>query len=331
MPLDEGDRLSVLLVLLPIVCLLVATVHTRIRLCAAARTSAAVVVIALAALSLGHPESVKAATLEGIHKVQHVVMIQQENRSMDSYFGTYPGANGLPAGVCVPDPLSGMCVAPYHNPRDENYGGPHDTNSTTKDIDGRKMDRFIKADEGNLTGGAFAPTSGCINAPERCDEVMGWHDAREIPNYWAYAKNFVLQDHMFEPNASWSLPSHLFMVSGWSAKCATPGDPTSCVNALDGPSGLNVSHNDYAWTDLTYLLHKSNVSWAYYLSEGIEPDCEDDSMDCPPKAGTLPAVSWIVPENRVSEHPPARVSEGQAYVTGIINAAMQSADWNSTA
>ena len=42
---------------------------------------------------------------------------------------------------------------------------------------------------------------------------MGWHDAREIPNYWAYAQNFVLQDQMFEPNASWSLPSHLFMVS----------------------------------------------------------------------------------------------------------------------
>jgi len=36
---------------------------------------------------------------------------------------------------------------------------------------------------------------------------MGWHDAREIPNYWTYAENFVLQDKMFEPNASWSLPS----------------------------------------------------------------------------------------------------------------------------
>ena len=42
---------------------------------------------------------------------------------------------------------------------------------------------------------------------------MGYHDAREIPNYWAYARNFVLQDHMFEPNKSWSLPAHLLMVS----------------------------------------------------------------------------------------------------------------------
>ena len=45
-------------------------------------------------------------------------------------------------------------------------------------------------------------------------DVMGYHDGGEIPNYWAYAKNFVLQDHMFEPNLSWSLPQHLFMVSG---------------------------------------------------------------------------------------------------------------------
>ena len=148
------------------------------------------------------------------------------------------------------------------------------------------------------------------------------------------------------------------------------GDPTSCVNALDGPSGLNVSKNDYAWTDLTYLLHKANVSWAYYLSEGNEPDCADDAMLCQAKPqsrnvpgiwnplpafdtvkadgelaniqtvdqyfaaaknGTLPAVSWIVPENTVSEHPPAKLSAGQAYVTSLINAAMQGPDWNSTA
>jgi hypothetical protein len=55
------------------------------------------------------------AAPEGIHKVQHVVMIVQENRSFDSYFGTYPGANGIPAGVCEQDPLHGGCVAPFHD------------------------------------------------------------------------------------------------------------------------------------------------------------------------------------------------------------------------
>ena len=49
---------------------------------------------------------------------------------------------------------------------------------------------------------------------------MGYHDGADIPNYWRYAHNFVLQDHMFESNASWSLPAHLYMVSGWSAYCS---------------------------------------------------------------------------------------------------------------
>lgn len=49
------------------------------------------------------------------------------------------------------------------------------------------------------------------------------------------------------------------------------------------------------------------------------------------QAGTLPAVAWIVPEGAVSEHPPASVHAGQAYVTGLINAVMQGPAWDSTA
>src|ERR1700738_362101 len=58
----------------------------------------------------------------GIHKIKHVVVIMQENRSFDSYFGTYPGADGLPRQngqftVCVPDPATSACVKPFHHPR----------------------------------------------------------------------------------------------------------------------------------------------------------------------------------------------------------------------
>ena len=49
------------------------------------------------------------------------------------------------------------------------------------------------------------------------------------------------------------------------------------------------------------------------------------------KTGTLPAVSWIVPSGPNSDHPPASVHRGQAYVTALINAAMRGPDWNSTA
>ena len=45
-----------------------------------------------------------------IHKIQHVVVIMQENRSFDTYFGTFPGADGIPANVCVPDPATNQCV-----------------------------------------------------------------------------------------------------------------------------------------------------------------------------------------------------------------------------
>ena len=71
-----------------------------------------------------------------IHKIQHVVVIMQENRSFDSYFGTYPGADGIPRHngvptVCVNNPVTRQCVKPYHDPNDLNHGGPH----------GEKMER----------------------------------------------------------------------------------------------------------------------------------------------------------------------------------------------
>jgi phospholipase C len=296
----------------------------------------------------------KPAPPRGLHKIKHVIVIMQENRSFDSYFGTYPGANGIPADACIPDPANGGCVRPYHDPNDLNRGGPHGAANAVADVDGGRMDGFVaQAERGR----------------RRTTDVMGYHDAREIPNYWAYAKNFVLQDRMFEPNASWSLPEHLFMVSEWSALCSEPGDPMSCVNALQSPS--RPPGADYAWTDLTYLLHQHKVSWRYYVFAGTEPDCEDDSaMTCAPvrqgaktpgiwnplpyfdtvrednqlqnvtslsnyyaaaKRGKLPAVAWIVPTGAVSEHPPGLVSAGERYVTGLINAAMRGPEWKSTA
>ena len=104
---------------------------------------AAMAALAVAAPSLVLASGARAAPEEGIHKIQHVVMIMQENRSFDSYFGTYPGANGIPAGVCVPDPKNGGCERPFHDPSDTNFGGPHGSESASSDIDGGKMDGFV--------------------------------------------------------------------------------------------------------------------------------------------------------------------------------------------
>jgi phospholipase C len=312
-------------------------------------------------------------------RIKHVVVVMQENRSFDHYFGTYPGADGIPTvggvpTVCVPDPRSGGCVAPYHDANDANVGGPHHESSAVTDIDGGLMDGFIKA--------AQKAKKNCTNLLDpACGggglDVMGFHDRSEIPNYWAYADNFVLQDRMFQPNASWSLPAHLFMVSAWSAKCSIRDDPMSCVNELDNPDrppkpgfGVGSAAPNYAWTDITELLFRYRVSWSWYIFRGTEPDCVDGEATCPPviqsevtpgiwnplpwfttvrengqldnirsidgffeaaSSGDLPAVSWVIPSNEVSEHPKASVALGHAYVTAVINALMQGPDWGSTA
>ena len=334
--------------------------------------------------------SITVAPHTGIHLIRHVVVIMQENRSFDSYFGTFPGADGISPDTCVPDPINGGCVAPYHDPADVNYGGPHGQSNATADIDQGAMDGFVgQAEQGMGCTTTNPNCSPCNNQqpsqsePTQCVDVMGYHDAREIPNYWTYAEDYVLQDHMFSPVSSWSLPAHLYQVSEWSASCTSPTNPFSCHGAPQWPNpdwqtGTVANINDpsdqtahYAWTDITYLLHKQNVSWGYYVFQGTEPDCENDtSMTCAPvqqqpqtpgiwnplpdftdvaqddqlanvqslsnfftaaKNGSLPAVSWIVPNGTVSEHPPATVSAGQTYVTGLINTIMRSPDWKSTA
>ena len=340
-------------------------------------------------LATGHtearaPQKQKLRPAVGIHKIKQVIVIMQENRSFDHYFGTYPGADGFPRNadgsfaLCVPNPATGGCEKPYHDSEDLNAGGPHGQADAKADAAGGRMDGFVsRAENAEVKGCAKDPTNPICSQRATNPDVMGYHDGREIPNYWAYARTFVLQDHMFEPNASWSLPAHLFMVSEWSARCTSRDDPMSCKNALENPGpALDQKENvnrvppKYAWTDLTYLLHKHHVSWRYYVFSGTEPDCEDDGMICESvtqgaktpgiwnplpyfttvqddgqvgnvtslssyfraaRAGTLPAVSWIDPTGSVSEHPPGLVSAGQAYVARLVNAAMRGPEWKSTA
>ena len=227
----------------------------------------------------------RAAT--GIHKIRHVIVIMQENRSFDNYFGTFPGADGIPMKhgnptVCEPDPLRHRCMRPYHDTHDVDYGGPHDAVAFKTDYDDGKMDGFIRARESCKN--PLDPKDCIPNLPP---DMMGYHNQHEIPNYWTYAKDFVLQDHMFESNASWSLPAHLYLVSEWSAMCIHPGQPSSCTSNIEVPglpTDIGPPHDsappDYAWTDLTYLFYHHHVSWAYYLKKGPEPDCESAQMFC---------------------------------------------------
>jgi phospholipase C len=308
---------------------------------------------------------------DGIQKIRHVVIVMQENHSFDNYFGTYPGADGLEKKngkftACLPDPEQGTCQQPFHDPLDHDIGGDHSAYGAANDIDGGKMDGFVAQSELDKARACTKIDSSTCHLYEhnRLD-VMGYHDRREVPVYWSYADHFVLQDHLFSPAASWTLPNHLFAVSEWSAHCTIPGDPYSCKSdvALAGKT-------DYGWTDLTYLLHKNHVSWGYYIFAGEQPDCDDDESLCnhqaqdattpgamnplpqfdtvrqdgelgrvqdmgdfysATKKGALPAVSWVMPSLHVSEHPPESLKLGQSYVASLVNAVMAGPDWDSTA
>jgi uncharacterized protein (TIGR03437 family) len=272
----------------------------------------------------------------GLEKIQHFVFIMQENRSFDHYFGTYPGAEGLPPNVCVPNPAGGPCIAPFHDTQAVNQGGAHNWANALNCIDGGLMDGYIK--------GAVGPPG----------DVMGWHDYHELSNYWNYAQLYVLQDRLFESITSYSLPAHLYMLAAQSGGYIGTGQPKPV---------------SYAFAEITQLLTSGKIDWRYYVNRGKTAGAADggvadvDSDETtytfwnplpafPAVAndpnqfsrltnatqfytdaqnGTLPQVSWVIPNSDLSEHPPGSIATGMNYVTGLVNAVMSSPLWNTTA
>ena len=356
-----------------------------IALGAAAITSAALAGCTSSGRVTGGPDGTYVVP-PGIHKIKHVIIVMQENRSFDSYFGTYPGADGIPMShgvpaVCVPQPAGG-CTRPYHDRADVNGGGPHGEPNAVADVHGGRMDGFIRQRDAAHQTCRVPNDPACVVGAT--PDVMGYHTGAEIPNYWAYARDFVLNDHMFEPVKSWSLPDHLYMVSAWSARCRNHS-PDSCVNDVVGPYENHLFGQ--AWSSRSWPPARRPLTWPGPTSPGCcTPTTSAGGTTCRPapsptaattrprpaprcrrtpgrpgsgirspcsgtcgndhqrgniqslgsyfsaaSAGRLPAVSWIIPSAPDSEHPPASVHQGQAYVTSIVNAAMKSPDWNSTA
>jgi phospholipase C len=228
---------------------------------------------------------------EGFDKIDHFLFIVQENRSFDHYFGTFPGADGIPTdengefAVCIPDKWQdGKCVPPYVSTSLDQNGGPHNRPASIINVNGGKMDGFIEAlpYRANFCWVARdLPKCKDYLGPDGQPDVMSVLDDRTLPNYWAYAEEFVLQDGMFAPVDSWTLPSHLFMISAWSAYCPDPNDPMSCRTDLDlSEPDRRWFYGDqpkYAWTDVTFLLDEFGVEWRYFIGNDTcwdEPPCD---------------------------------------------------------
>jgi len=139
--------------------------------------------------------------VRGIHKIRHVVVVMQENRSFDSYFGTFPGADGIPMrngrSVACESPAPGVpCRHLYVDHADVNGGGPHTFHNHVRDVDHGRMDGFLR--QGVLANKHCHDANDPLCSNGSGADVLGYHTGSDIPNYWALAHRYVLQDHMFD-------------------------------------------------------------------------------------------------------------------------------------
>ncbi len=281
------------------------------------------------------------------YPIKHVIIIMQENRSFDNYFGSFPGANGVPAGTCVPlDPANPQtgCVEPFHDPHDVNAGGGHTAADAQFDADDGittdKMDGFVYEQmQAGKTAASHATNADRLQQVRDLSpgigrhDAMGYHTAAELPNYWAYARNFVLQDQMFEGVRSWSLSSHLDLTSEWVAVCKNPADVATCQTTSTGrvPKGTKIV---YPWVNLFQLLDTHQVSWKYYLGSGQEPDCDDDEMTCDPEFqqatvdsiwNPVPGFAWVEAQGPtyLAQHNP----DANQFLLDVTNGTLPQVAW----
>ena len=280
---------------------------------------------------------------EGLAKIEHIVFIVKENRSFDTYFGTFPGADGVTMGRTS----KGEVVPLTPTPDGLAFDLGHRWGDAVKAIDGGKMDGFDLVTNGNLDGTMLPYTQ--MREPD-------------IPNYFAYARNFVLADHMFSSLQGPSFPNHLYTVaaqSGGAINNPRPkeiwgcdADPDELVDVMDAKGEISKAPPCFDFPTLADRLEPANVSWKYYApSRGEEgyawsafdaikhirnsslwtrkvvPDAQfvEDARN-----GRLPAVSWLV-TGAASEHPPYSTCRGENWSVEQLNAVMEGPDWASTA
>jgi phospholipase C len=188
------------------------------------------------------------ASPPGIKNISHVIWIIQENRSFDNYFGTYPGADGIPPGTCLPVlPGSSDCVKPFHMPNGQPaYDLVHDWETIHAAYNHGRMDGFVWAEGTNLT--------------------MGHYDERDIPNYWNYARHFTLCDRFFSSQMGYSLPNHTYTVAGQSGSLIVNVPNLKALEeAMDDPDG-------FSFASVVDLMSTSEVSWKYYVEAQPVPE-----------------------------------------------------------
>jgi phospholipase C len=284
--------------------------------------------------------------------IQHIVFLIKENRSFDMYFGAFPGADGAATAMISTGERVPLRRALDRMPRDVG----HDWEDARTAMHGGAMDRF-----------------DMIRGNQRNDMLSLTQFLRaDIPNYWSYAEHFALADRMFSSLAGPSFPNHLYTIAAQSAGALN--NPNSFAWGCDAEAGTGVDVMSatgalsrqfpcFEMTTVADRLEAAGVSWRYYAPQAGEHGYIWSSLDAirhirtgplwtsrvlphgrfvqDAAAGALPAVSWLVPDFDVSEHPTVdafagttlsvSACAGENWTVRQINAIMQSPAWASTA
>ena len=242
-------------------------------------------------------------------KIKHVFVIYQENRSFDSYFGTFPGAENLKTtfaqtqGFRQYDPLGNQWVTPFRLTVSDTADADHSRLSLITKSDGGRMDLFVATEEFGLLAKGYsredAQRVGLL--------TMGFEDCDTIPYLWMYAHNFTLFDRFFQAMYGPSTPGNIDLIAAqtgqtqWArhadeqvaANGVGPGVPV--VNDLPpafGPygNGSNPLPGD-AQDDLTF------ATLMLTLSGREAPNAKKDDDDIKDDVQDLahlghPAVPW---------------------------------------
>ncbi len=263
----------------------------------------------------------------GLTKLQHIVVLMQENRSFDSYFGQLHD-QGQPATAEMPetgnpDPTNpdGPPIRPFHQPStcissDVNHGWT----GTHLEINGGEMDGFT--------------VQNVATEDPKGRRSMGYYDQRDLPYYYALARTFGIGDRYFASVPGPTYPNRFYLSAGTSFGHIENDLP---------PAG--------GWTQPTIFgrLQAAGITWKIYASQFPTPSFFADVRAHPEnlksisdyyadaKAGKLPQVAFVEPTYiglvtvESDEHPPANIQVGQQFTSNVVNALMASPNWSSSA
>ena len=292
----------------------------RLRIIAFA-LSLSLLAVAFVAVNFAEPRPESSVEVAGTTPIRHVFVIMKENHAFDNYFGTFPGADGLPPGIALSDGQGGT-IAPHWV----------DGNSTG-DIPHSREAMLTAWNNGSNDGFAIAASAW---GPDRALDSMGYYDERQLPFYWSLADEFTLADRYFQPMFGPTIPNRLFSFAGTNAGLETNLIVFSSFNGLtifDQLTTKGVSwryyHEPSSYHSPLPLYFKTLSANGATRSRFVPLDRLSEDI----QAGDVAQVTYVdmADSSTISEHPSQNVSLGEYWTKVLIDLIRSSPIWNTSA